>query len=411
MTDSATSQREANRVLILLMLSVGINYIDRGALSISAPLLARELALSPAQLGLLFSGFFWTYSVLQPLAGWLVDRYNVTRVFGAGYLLWSLATGSVAWIHQFSALFGSRLVLGAGESVAYPAYSRILVQHFPESRRGFANSLLEAAAKTGPAISVLIGGLLVAHFGWRALFVCLGVVSLLWLVPWTLWGPSGGALSKEAEGGRISVAQIMRRREAWGTSLGMFALGYVWSFLLSWLPTYMVNERGFSMRMVALLGSLPFWAMAVTAVIGGWLSDRWIASGGSVTRVRKTFMNGGLLTCGATLLPAAAVRDSTTAMVLLMISSAALGFFTSNVWAVTQTLAGPRAAGSWTGIQNAIGNLGGVLSPYLTGVIVGVTGSYYLAFAACSAVILAGVACNAILVGEIGQLDWTNENR
>ncbi len=411
MSASAVSRREANRVLILLMLSVGINYIDRGALSISAPLLARELSLSPARLGLLFSGFFWTYSMLQPLAGWLVDRYNVTRVFGAGYLLWSLATGSMAWIHNFSAVFGARLVLGAGESVAYPAYSRILVQHFPESRRGFANSLLEAAAKIGPAISVLIGGLLVARFGWRALFLCLGVVSLLWLVPWTLWGPSGDALGKETEGGRVSVARIMRRREAWGTSLGMFALGYVWSFLLSWLPTYMVNERGFSMRMVAVLGSLPFWASAGTAVFGGWLSDRWIAAGGSVTRVRKTFMNAGLLTCGVTLLPAAGVRDTTTAMVLLTIGSAALGVFTSNVWAVTQTLAGPRAAGSWTGIQNAIGNLGGVLSPYLTGVIVGRTGSYYLAFAACSVVILAGVASYATLVGEIRQLDWEDGNR
>jgi MFS family permease len=411
MSDPAARQREANRVLILLMFSVGINYIDRGALSISAPLLTRELALSPAQLGLLFSGFFWTYSMLQPLAGWLVDRYNVKRVFGAGYLLWSLATGSMAWIHQFGALFGARLVLGAGESVAYPAYSQILVQHFPENRRGVANSLLEAAAKIGPAISTLIGGLLVARFGWRALFLGLGIVSLLWLVPWILWGPTVGSSATKTEGSRVSVAQIMRRREAWGTSLDMFALGYVWSFLLSWLPTYLVNERGFSLRMVAVLGSLPFWAMAGTAVFGGWLSDRWIASGGSVTRVRKTFMNAGLLTCGAALLPAAAVHDATIAMVLLIISSAALGFFTSNVWAVTQTLAGPRAAGSWTGIQNAIGNLGGVLSPYLTGLIVGQTGSYYLAFAACSLVILAGVASYATLVGEIRPLDWTDWNR
>ncbi len=406
----APNPREANRVLVLLMLSVAINYIDRGALSVSAPLLSRELALSPVQLGLLFSGFFWTYSMLQPLAGWLVDRYNVTRLFGAGYLLWSLATGSMAWIHRFSVLFGARLVLGAGESIAYPAYSKILVRYFPENRRGVANSLLEAAAKMGPAISTLIGGLLVARFGWRALFLCLGVVSLLWLVPWALWGPSNDAPRTKAERSRISIARIMSRREAWGTSLGMFALGYVWSFLLSWLPTYMVNERGFSLRMAAILGSLPFWAMAGTSAAGGWLSDRWISSGGSVTRVRKTFMNAGLLTCGATLLPAAAVHDSTTAMLLLILSSAALGLFTSNVWAVTQTLAGPRAAGSWTGIQNAIGNLGGVVAPYLTGVIVGRTGSYYLAFAACSAIILAAVASYATLVKEIRPLDWREGN-
>lgn len=408
--DSARpSSGEARRVLILLAFSVGINYVDRGALAVAAPLLSREMNLSPAQLGLLFSGFFWSYSILQPLAGWLVDRFNVTRVFGGGYLLWSLATGSVAWITRFDLLFGARLLLGAGESVAYPSYSRILVQSFPEKRRGFANSLLEVAAKLGPAVSTFIGGLVVAHFGWRALFLWLGIASLCWLLPWMLWGPSGQSATGRRQAGQVSLRRILARREAWGTSLGMFALGYVWSFLLSWLPTYLVNERGFSMNAVAALGSLPFWAMAGTSLLGGWLSDRWIASGGTVTRVRKTFVYGGLLGCGLTLLPAVSLHDSGPAITLLVISCAALGLFTSNVWAITQTLAGPRAAGSWTGIQNAIGNLGGVASPYLTGQIVGRTGSYYLAFAVCSAFLLVGILAYAALVRQIRPLDWDED--
>jgi len=125
-----------------------------------------------------------------------------------------------------------------------------------------------------------------------------------------------------------------------------------------------------------------------------------------VTRVRKTFAIGGLLLCCLTLLPAAAVRPPGLSIVLLTVSCSALGLFTSNVWAITQTLAGPRAAGSWTGIQNAIGNVGGVISPLLTGLVVGRTGSYYLAFAMASAMLVLGAASYLVLVGEIVPLQW-----
>lgn len=402
----------ANRVLFLLALSVTINYVDRGALSVSAPYIARELALGPVQLGLLFSAFFWSYSGFQLLAGWLADRYEVKRLFGAGYVLWSLATASVGWIFRFDLLLGARMLLGVGESVAYPVYSRILSREFPEHRRGFANALLDAGSKLGPAAATLAGALLVDRFGWRMLFLCLGFGGLIWLLPWAAWMPSTETPTNEApethnSGYRPGMIQIMRRRDAWGTCLGMFALGYVWYFLLSWLPSYLVAERGFSMRTVAVLGSLPFLAMAASSLLAGWLSDRWIASGASVTFVRKTFVTSGLLLCCVTLLPAAAVRQPKLCIILLIFSCSALGLFTSNVWAITQTLAGPAASGAWTGLQNAIGNLGGAVSPALTGMIVDWTGSYYLAFAAASAMLVVGAASYLTIVGEIRPLSWT----
>ena len=404
-----TSSGAATRVLILLVLSVAINYLDRGALSVSAPLLQRELSLSPTQMGLLFSAFFWSYSVFQLASGWLVDRYDVKRVFGAGFLLWSLATAAVGWITGFGWLLCARVILGIGESVAYPAYSRILARDFPEHRRGLANSLVDAGSKVGPALSTLAGGLLVDRFGWRALFIGIGLGSLLWLIPWVTFVPSRGGSGRVERDGGASLLDIIRRRETWGTCLGMFSLGYVWYFLLSWLPSYLVNERGLSMRGMAVLGSLPFWAMAATSVLGGWLSDRRIARGAPVTRVRKSFVTGGLLLCSVTLLPAAAVRDPNLSIILLIASCSSLGLFTSNVWAITQTLAGPEAAGSWTGIQNAVGNIGGVLSPLLTGLIVARTGSYYLAFATASGVLVLGAAAYLMLIGEIAPLKWKRD--
>src|SRR5579859_6143946 len=109
-------------VLVLLGIATFINYVDRGNLSIAAPMLKDELAISASQLGLLLSAFFWTYACLQPLAGWLVDRYNVNWVFAGGFLLWSLATAATGAVHVFAALFALRLLLGVGESVAYPSY-------------------------------------------------------------------------------------------------------------------------------------------------------------------------------------------------------------------------------------------------------------------------------------------------
>ena len=407
---SRISSATTTLVLILLVVSVAINYLDRGVLSVSAPILQRELTLSPTEMGLLFSAFFWSYAVFQLAAGWLVDRYEVKHILSAGFLVWCLATASVGWITGFGWLLASRVILGVGESVAYPAYSHILARDFAEGRRGLANALVDAGSKLGPALSTLAGGLLVGRFGWRALFLGMGLGGLLWLIPWILIAPSGDRAAKaEVRERPTSMMEILRRREAWGTCVGMFSLGYVWYFLLSWLPSYLVNARGFSMHSMAVLGSLPFGAMACTSVLGGWLSDWLIRRGHSATRVRKTFVTSGLLLCCVTLLPAAVVRSPEQCVMLLVISCAALGFFTSNVWAITQTLAGPKAAGSWTGVQNAIGNLGGVISPLLTGVVVARTGSYYLAFATASVMLVLGAGSYLFLVGEVKPLRWEQE--
>lgn len=407
---SRISSATTTLVLILLVVSVAINYLDRGVLSVSAPILQRELTLSPTEMGLLFSAFFWSYAVFQLVAGWLVDRYEVKHILSAGFLVWCLATASVGWITGFGWLLASRVILGVGESVAYPAYSHILARDFAEGRRGLANALVDAGSKLGPALSTLAGGLLVGRFGWRALFLGMGLGGLLWLIPWILIAPSGDRAAKaEVRERPTSMMEILRRREAWGTCVGMFSLGYVWYFLLSWLPSYLVNARGFSMHSMAVLGSLPFGAMACTSVLGGWLSDWLIRRGHSATGVRKTFVTSGLLLCCVTLLPAAVVRSPEQCVMLLVISCAALGFFTSNVWAITQTLAGPKAAGSWTGVQNAIGNLGGVISPLLTGVVVARTGSYYLAFATASVMLVLGAGSYLFLVGEVKPLRWEQE--
>src|SRR3954465_14084842 len=173
----------------LLVLSVCINYVDRGNLGVAARSIETELHFSPEQLGILLGGFFWTYSIFQMAAGYMMDRWNVNWLYAAGFLVWSVATGVTGLANSFLVILLLRLVLGAGESIAYPAYSKIIATTFPESLRGTANALIDSGSKVGPALGVYFGVKMIQALSWRTMFVAIGGVSLLWLVPWVLIVP------------------------------------------------------------------------------------------------------------------------------------------------------------------------------------------------------------------------------
>src|SRR6266568_8503656 len=372
----------------LLLVSVWINYVDRGSLSVAAPILSEEFSLSPSKVGYLLSAFFWSYTVFQLVVGWLVDRHDVKWIYAAGFFVWSLAMASTGLANSFAGLLAARLCLGIGESVFLPSVSKIVVRLFPPERRGLPNALVDVGTKVGPALSIYLGGMLLHDYSWRVLFIVVGLSSLLWLLPWIWSMPADPAGSGERRAGGLGMAGILCRRETWGTSLGMFALGYVWIFLITWLPSYLVRERNYSLERMALFGSLPFWGMAMASLAGGWASDRWIARGSTQTRVRKTFAVAGLLLCALLMLPAAMVASQSLSLAFLIASCVSLGLFTSNVWAITQTLAGAEAAGKWTGFQNFIGNIGGVISPVIAGWIVEQTQSFFLAFAVAAVILV-----------------------
>src|SRR5271157_4951320 len=206
------------RVLALLVFSAFLNYIDRANLSVGATNIQAELHLSDYYLGKLLSAFFWTYAASQlfMISGWLVDRFNVCWVYAAGFFVWSGATAATGMAKVFGVMFALRLLLGMGESVAYPAYSRILVNHFPEHHRGFANALIDAATKGGPALGTLLGGLLMLRYGWRPFFIVLGVAGMIWLLPWYRWMPRDASVAARREPGEVpTVADILRQRSAW----------------------------------------------------------------------------------------------------------------------------------------------------------------------------------------------------
>lgn len=407
-TADTPTRRGAIVLVALLVVSIFINYIDRSNLSVAAPLLESQLGYSTQQIGLLSSAFFWTYAGLQVigLAGWMSDHFNAAKVLAAGFVLWSLATIGSGMVHSFASFFCVRLLLGAGESLAYPCYSRLIATAVPQTMRGRANAFLDAGSKLGPGLGTFLGGLLLSRYGWRPFFVVLGAAGMLWLFPWVLASPvQRAAPPKPAGDPRGSTLDLFKRRSAWGTFLGHFCGNYFWFFLLLWLPTYFVRERGLTLFAMAKITSLAYVLVAGGTLVAGWISDAALRRGASVTRVRKTVVITGL-TGSTSVLPVAFIADEHAAIALLYAGCIFFGVYTSNHWAITQTLAGPWMAGRWTGIQNGIGNFSGIVAAWFTGFIVDRTASFRIPFLAAGMIALLGAFCWGVIVGPVREEDW-----
>jgi MFS family permease len=401
------STRRMNVVIGLIGLSILINYIDRSNLSIAAPLIKDDLGITGTQLGTLLSAFFYTYGLLQIPAGWVADRFDVKWVFALGFLVWSTSTAVTGLLHGFAALLLARIVLGVGESIAFPASGKIIGTHFQESQRGFANSVVLTGLALGPALGIWIGGNVVGRFGWRPFFLALGLIGLLWLVPWWIWMPGRTAQpSRDASAGHAGILAILRQRSAWGTCICLFSFNYMSYLLVTWLPFYLTRERGLSMQEMARIGGLVYLLFAGACAGFGKLSDIWVNAGDSPTIVRKTLAIAGYAGMGL-FLAITAVMPSPGFRWTLALTGIFLGMGTCNIWAMTQTMAGPRMVGRWTGIQNFMGNFAGAVAPWLTGFLLDRTGHFSWAFFITSAIAWVGALSWIFIVGPIEPVQWS----
>jgi MFS family permease len=203
-----------------------------------------------------------------------------------------------------------------------------------------------------------------------------------------------------------SLRTIVGCRAAWGAGLGHFCINYAWYFVLAWLPLFLVKERGFSMVQMAQIGGAIYLLQAVSAMVCGHLSDRWIARGATPNRARKAVMISGTLLISACMIAAGLGNDQVTIAALLL-SGVFGGLTSSHLYAVGQTLAGPGAAGKWIGWQNFVGNLAGIAAPALTGYVVDRLGGFEVAFGIAATVSAAGALCWGLVIRRIEPVDWT----
>lgn len=393
-------------VLALLALAIFINYVDRGNLATAAPLIKNDLQLTNVQYGLLVSAFFWIYAPGQIVASWLIQKINAYRTLSIGLAVWSAATVASGLATGFVTLLLFRVLLGIGESAGFPASSKLLAEHLTSAQLGKANGLVSSGIYLGPAFGTFVGGLLIAHSGWRLLFVGFGAISLLWLVPWKLQTRAlSDKVQAEASAKEPPFRELLSKRQLWGASIGHFCSNYPFYMVLSWLPLYLVKSQGYSITAMAQLSGVVYALAAIICFGSGWLADRWIAAGASTGRVRLAMICSVHLTW-LLCMTACGLGSARLAIAGLLVSSLAMGMGGCNLYTIGQTLAGPRASGKWIGVQNAIGNLAGIAAPVVTGALIDWTGRYSVAFLVTGAVSICGAGAWLLLVRQVAPITW-----
>jgi MFS family permease len=259
----------------------------------------------------------------------------------------------------------------------------------------------------GNGAGVFIGGMLIATLGWHALFFIFGAVSLLWLVPWLrVKQPEPVHSASDAPDHAPSFAEMLSKREMWGAMIGHFCGNYSYFVVLSWLPLFLVKQQGFAITTMAWLGGAVYLIASLVGLFGARITDRAIAGGANVGRIRKQIVLGSGVIALVCMLLCASGKPALAVVGLLLYGVAnGLGYF--SLFSIGQTLAGPRAAGKWVGLQNGFAGLSGVISPLVTGYSIDATGDYRVAFLVAAAIAVIGMAVWLLVVRKVEQIAWS----
>jgi MFS family permease len=360
------------------MSGTAINTIDRIGLSTAAPLVIKDLHLSPALMGVAFSAFFWPYVLLQIPTGSLADRFGAKLVLGWAAGIWSIASASTAFVSNLVTLAATRIFLGAGESAWFPINVKVINNYFPKEERGFANGLSNGGIRLGSAIAPILMVTLIRSIGWRYAFLITGLGSLIWCVFWYFgFNPgkesSGASLDKHES---FALKELLSKRITIGIVLTKFFNDYLYYLLLTWIPTYLVMEKGFSLTKMGIYASFPWFFGFLGEPIVGGLSDWLIRKGWSVTRSRKSCAVAVQLISGIATMWVGFVSGPIMMVLTLTVAIAFQAASGSMTWTLCTEVAPKRAAGLMGGIMNTGGAVAGVLSPIITGLIFGATGSF-----------------------------------
>jgi MFS transporter, ACS family, D-galactonate transporter len=407
----------------LLGTGVLINYFDRIALSVAGPRLEQSFGLSPIQLGVLFSAFFWSYALLQVPAGVLLDRLGVARIGRWSAFLWTVASAATACAGGFAGIFLARVLLGVAEAPSFPASSKATGYWFPRAERGLSTAMFDAATKFSNVIGIPLVAVAIVHFGWRWGFWLVAVLSFGYFLAFRRLyrDPSGhhsvtpeqrarlierGATpeGQHSDSSARMLGYLLRRRKVWGLSIGFAAYGYCFFFFLTWLPGYLVQTQHMDLLTSGRFAAIP-WACASVSglLVGGRLIDHLIARGYDETRVRRGVLLAGMCT-GVVVVGAMFTTDPVVAIIWISIALSGLAAASPVCWSLPSLIAPKGGVGTLGGMMNFANNLMGVVAPIVTGYIVSTTRSFADAFAVAGLVLLAGIISFAFLLGRIEPL-------
>jgi ACS family glucarate transporter-like MFS transporter len=425
-------------ILILILFLSVVAYADRSILSISGSAIKEEFSLSTIQLGLILSAFSWAYVIGQIPGGLFLDRFGAKKVYGVTLVLWSLSTIAMGFVGEFSSgltgalmlMFGLRFLLGLIEAPSFPANARVVIMWFPGAERGRASSLFSSAQYFAVAVFSPLSGWLVSRFGWEWPFFVLGGIGVLAVFIWAAYmreprqhpGVSASELQYIVEGGALVdidtehtlkarpalskaiFKKLLTNRMLWCAYLGQYCTIALSYFFITWFPIYLVQARGMNIMDAGFATIAPALFGFLGGISGGYISDKLLASGWSISWARKTpYIVGMLMAASLTL---AAVIPSNMGIIAIM----SFAFFGKGVaagagtWTVISDTAPKEAVGLAGSIFNGIGNIAGFTTPLLFGIIVGLTGSYSIGLVFVGAHCIVAALLFLLVMGPIERV-------
>ena len=413
---SRTLRRTRWLFVALLVLGGIVNYLDRSTLSVGNTTIAADLDLTNTQMGLLLSAFSWPYALANLPAGYLVDRFGAKRMYAWAAGTWSAVTVLTSIARGFGPLYAARVALGIAESPFFTSGLKVSERWFAKDERSLPIALINTGSQIANAIAPPLLTFLIIAFGWRGMFVTVGLLGIVIVVGWLLTyreptpeeetaikGEAGSsAATATREGSTLrDWAALLRMSNTWFMVIGAFGIFYtVWVYL-TWLPSYLETDRGFSLAEAGWVAALPFLCGIVGVLVGGVLSRALVVRGLPVLRARKIPIVGGALLAAVSVMPVAYI-DNTVLNILLL----CLGYFFSQVpigviWTLASDVAPAGRVASLGAIQNFGGFLGAALAPVVTGSILDATGgSYTLVFAAGGILLVLGAISYGVFVRE-----------
>ncbi|MEQ9437417.1 MAG: MFS transporter [Cyclobacteriaceae bacterium] len=362
-------------VVGLVFIATGLSFLDRQVLSIAIIKIQEEFNITDVQYGVVNTSFLISYAVMFTLGGRLIDVVGARVGLAASVALWSVANTLHGVMTGFHQLIIFRFLLGMGEGGCFPGAARTVYEWFHEKERALANGIAIGGSAIGAVIAPPMTIWVSNYFGWRGGFVIPGLVGLLWVVVWLMipWKKRVAQVSEKMAATKktevLPFRTLLKNKEAWIFILIRFMLDPVFYFFMFWIPKYLNEERGLSFDSVGNVFWIPFLALGVSNIIGGWFSDKLVARKMSVNKARKVVMGiAALLTIVAPFV--GWVTSIEAAIALMALIMFAHGFWITNYITAISDIFGKQATSTVVGLSGTAGAISGLLLNPLIGLII-----------------------------------------
>ncbi|ORM52846.1 MFS transporter [Pantoea conspicua] len=389
-------------LVLLLFLVYMINYLDRVALSLTVPLVEKDLAINAEQFGMIFGSFFFGYALFNFVGGLATDRFGPKIVLAVAVGAWSIFCGMTALATGFWSLLILRVLFGMAEGPICASANKAINGWFPKKQAATAMGLLSAGSPLGGAVAGPIIGYLALAYGWRPAFIIVCCIGLVWMTFWLFFAADNPAKSKRvSEEERVLIERLkaanpndeadlsetahpfgyyLRQPIILVTAFAFFCYNYILFFFLSWFPAYLVQAHGLDIKSMSITTMIPWIVGFVGLALGGWISDKIFNITGKLLLSRKIVLVVSLLAAAICVALAGTIKDVVPAVMMMSVSIFFLYITGAIYWAIIQDVVHKSRVGSISGFIHLVGSLSGIIGPIVTGFIVQHTGKFDSAF-------------------------------